>query len=59
VLWLNDTAGRNFLDIAQYPVMPWVFVTNSLKEKQEEKIYRDLMKNMGSHGDEERINHFL
>lgn len=29
IQWLNDVAGRNFLDIAQYPVLPWVFVANS------------------------------
>ncbi len=43
-------AGRNFLDIAQYPVLPWVFVANHDEEKLQEKIFRDLMKNMGSHG---------
>lgn len=50
IQWLNDVAGRNFLDIAQYPVLPWIFVANVQEEKQQQKIYRDLVKNMGSHG---------
>ena len=24
--WLNEIAGRNYNDITQYPVLPWVFV---------------------------------
>jgi hypothetical protein len=27
--WLNDVAGRSFIDITQYPVLPWVYVRNS------------------------------
>lgn len=26
--WLNEIAGRNYNDITQYPVLPWVYVTN-------------------------------
>jgi hypothetical protein len=35
IQWLNDVAGRNFLDIAQYPVLPWVFVADHKEEKRE------------------------
>lgn len=24
--WLNEIAGRNYNDITQYPVLPWVYV---------------------------------
>ena len=50
IQWLNDVAGRNFLDITQYPVLPWVFVANHDIELKEQKNYRNLLKNMGSHG---------
>ena len=26
--WLNDIAGRSYSDITQYPVLPWVFVSD-------------------------------
>lgn len=50
--WLNEIAGRNYNDITQYPVLPWIFIAN--KEEQI-NAYRDLTKNMGSHGDAERV----
>lgn len=55
--WLNEIAGRNYNDITQYPVLPWVFVSDNSPE--EEKAFRDLAKNMGSQGEEDRINRFL
>ena len=42
--------------IAQYPVLPWFYIKNEENSKEE---YRDLAKNMGSHGDDQRINKFL
>ena len=54
--WLNEVAGRNYNDIAQYPVLPWFYIKNEENSKEE---YRDLAKNMGSHGDDQRINKFL
>jgi hypothetical protein len=26
--WLNEIAGRNYNDVTQYPVIPWVYVTD-------------------------------
>lgn len=57
--WLNDVAGRSFIDITQYPVLPWVYVQHNQQELAHDKIYRDLFKNMGSHGGEDRIKHFI
>jgi hypothetical protein len=51
-MWLNDTAGRSYMDISQYPIMPWTFVADKNDENIHSRIYRNLMKNMGSHGHE-------
>lgn len=55
--WLNEIAGRNYNDITQYPVLPWVFVA---EEEGEEgaRGWRDLARNMGSHGERERVERF-
>jgi hypothetical protein len=52
--WLNEIAGRNYNDITQYPVLPWVFIANRL----EQGGCRDLGRNMGSHGEAERVARF-
>ena len=61
--WLNEIAGRNYNDITQYPVLPWVFVGEEINEapspQEIHKYYRDLTKNMGSHGSKERVSRFL
>ena len=58
--WLNDIAGRSYSDITQYPVLPWVFVSDEPEAViSKESSYRNLEKNMGSFGPEERIRHFL
>ena len=28
LMWLNDASGRSYSDITQYPVLPWVTVSN-------------------------------
>lgn len=50
LLYLNHLAGRNYKDLTQYPVLPWV-----LKKYHGQKIdlnnsenYRDLSKPMGA-----------
>lgn len=47
--------------MTQYPVLPWTFIANSQKLELENKsnAYRDLTKNMGLNGKEERIMYFL
>lgn len=59
--WLNEIAGRSYCDMTQYPVLPWTFVASSQKLESDNKgnAYRDLTKNMGLNGNEERILHFL
>jgi hypothetical protein len=59
VLWLNHVAGRSYTDITQYPVVPWVLVTNEQQLEWKNSNFRDLSKNMGSFGPEERTDHFL
>ena len=49
--------------MSQYPVLPWLYVANSeqqseLAEQGKDK-YRDLTKNMGLQGYDQRIGHFL
>ena len=57
--WLNDVSGRSYTDITQYPFMPWVFIDNSKEGSLKEENFRNLEKNMGSFGPEERISHFM
>lgn len=30
-MWLNDVSGRSYIDITQYPILPWVFISNNEK----------------------------
>ncbi|KAJ8602628.1 hypothetical protein CTAYLR_004083 [Chrysophaeum taylorii] len=48
---LNDLAGRTFLDLAQWPVFPWILADDSR--------LRDLSKPMGAHGPPSRVEAFL
>jgi hypothetical protein len=58
--WLNEIAGRDYIDITQYPVLPWSFIANeNISGVMENKKFRDLSKNMGSLGDEDRIKYFI
>jgi hypothetical protein len=57
--WLNEIAGRSYSDITQYPVLPWVYVTSSDKVEDDPKAFRDLSKNMGLQGDQDRIRYFI
>ncbi len=51
--WLNEIAGRNYNDITQYPVLPWVHIADDIAPSESNpKAYRDLNKNIGSHGNE-------
>lgn len=56
--WLNEIAGRSYTDITQYPVLPWVFVSNANRIDPETVQFRDLTKNMGLQGDADRIRYF-
>lgn len=58
--WLNEISGRSYIDMTQYPVLPWALVSNSSKlDYQDKESYRDLSKNMGLQGDNDRIRYFL
>lgn len=54
--WLNEIAGRSYNDITQYPFLPWIYKAD---KEDDPKPYRDLTKNMGCNGDEQRIQHFI
>ena len=53
IMWLNFFANRSYLDLTQYPVMPWVLedYTDPLQKETEEELpdykYRDLSLPMG------------
>ena len=53
IMWLNFFANRSYLDLTQYPVMPWVLedYTDPLQKPNEEELqdykYRDLSLPMG------------
>lgn len=58
--WLNEIAGRNYNDVTQYPVIPWIYITDQDNPPIDDiKNYRDLTKNMGLQGDSDRIRYFL
>jgi factor associated with neutral sphingomyelinase activation len=50
LLFLNQCAGRSWMDLTQYPVMPWVLsdYTSSTLDLNDEKVYRDLSKPIGA-----------
>ena len=47
LMWLNIFANRSFIDITQYPVMPWILTDYSTKFEHGEYEYRDLTVPMG------------
>jgi hypothetical protein len=47
LIWLNIFANRSFMDITQYPVMPWLLTDYSNKFEHGEYEYRDLTVPMG------------
>lgn len=60
---LNSLAGRSYYDITQYPVFPWIINVYAMRELplhvlSPEIIFRNLVKTMGSLGDQERIKTF-
>jgi hypothetical protein len=57
---LNGFASRSYKDLTQYPVFPWVLTdyTSESIDLLEEKLYRDLNRPMGAHGNEERLKVF-
>lgn len=59
--WLNEIAGRNYNDITQYPVLPWVYIGDSptITKENSPNTYRDLSKNIGRHGSSSRVKQFL
>ena len=41
--WLNDIAGRSYSDITQYPVLPWVVISDEKDiHLNQESNYRNL-----------------
>ena len=49
IMILNKFSGRNFLDITQYPVFPWILsYFNEDLNLENIDHYRDLSKSMGS-----------
>ena len=56
LLKLNQIAFRGTFDLSQYPVFPWIA---EMKSIQKEPVLRDLSKNMGALGSEERKNILL
>ncbi|CAG9332437.1 unnamed protein product [Blepharisma stoltei] len=60
LMYLNYAAGRSYHDLTQYPVFPWVIndYQSPTIDLNNESIYRDLSKNMGSLGSVERAQSF-
>ncbi|OMJ89253.1 hypothetical protein SteCoe_8641 [Stentor coeruleus] len=56
LMYLNYCAGRSYNDLTQYPVMPWVI--SNYESESPTSSYRDMSKNMGSLGSQERISIF-
>jgi hypothetical protein len=59
---LNDISGRNYRDITQYPIMPWMYINSS--DEMENGVnnscnFRDLTKNIGSFGPQDRLKYFI
>ena len=54
---LNELSSRNFKDMTQYPIFPWVIGQYLQKELDLSDInnYRDLSKCMGVLGSKERL----
>lgn len=54
LMLLNKLAGRSFIDLAQYPIMPWVLKQYSASslDYDNTRIYRDLEKPIGALNDE-------
>ena len=57
---INDLGGRSYNDLTQYPVFPWILNKFSESSIDLDKVdnYRNLDKNMGSLGSEDRIKAF-
>ena len=60
LMYLNSLGGRSYKDLTQYPVFPWVLKNFSSEQidLQHPDVYRDLSKNMGQLGSEDRIQQF-
>jgi factor associated with neutral sphingomyelinase activation len=50
LLFLNQQAGRSWMDLTQYPVMPWVIqdYTSSTLDLTDATVFRDLSKPVGA-----------
>ena len=57
LMGLNFVSGRSNHDLNQYPVIPWI-LEGYVQMKSSENHYRDLGKNMGCLGSEERREKF-
>ena len=59
LMQINSLAGRSYRDISQYPVLPWLVTSFAEKlDLNSPGSYRDLKKNMGSLGSENRRANF-
>ena len=71
LLDVNLYSGRSYNDLSQYPVFPWVFMVDYIKDKKLQDFYssspdqfmsqlqiRDLTKNMGTLGDPQRLANY-
>ena len=60
LMHLNHAAGRSYHDITQYPVFPWVIAdyVSKVLDVSNHNTYRDLSRNMGSIGPQERTQAF-
>lgn len=58
---LNSLSGRSYKDLTQYPVFPWILqdYRSETIDLEDQQPYRDLNKNLGQLGSNERIKIFL
>lgn len=56
-MYCNSLASRSYKDIMQYPVFPWIYRDYGSKnvDFSNKDLYRDLTKNMGRNGTQDRI----
>lgn len=61
LMFLNFAAGRSYHDLTQYPVFPWVIkdYTSPTLDLSNPNTLRDLSKNMGSLGNQDRTSLFM
>jgi len=53
ILALNSYSSRSFSNLSQYPIFPWILFENG-----KNSVKRDLSKNIGLNGDQDRIEEY-